>query len=147
MQVMTGGIPNRHHTSKGIRTLEVKRLASHSEHNIVGGASKLFKALKEFAIKEGYEQIKSYCDMRWGTGGLYKQLGFHLTNTTKYAPHYIKGNKRVRNQTLKKPKDTSTTEKELRIKEGYSIIYDCGHQTWNYDLKNNINNSINQKEI
>jgi len=146
LQVMTGGSPNRQHTSKGIKTLEIKRLASHSEYNVVGGAGKLLKALKEFSIQQGYEQIKSYCDMRWGTGELYKQLGFHLTHTTKYTPHYIKGNKRVRNQTLKKPKDsTSLTEKELRMREGYSIIYDCGHQTWSFDLKNNINNLINLK--
>jgi len=29
---------------------------------------------------------------------------------------------------------TGKTEKELRISQGYSIIYDCGHQTWDYLL-------------
>lgn len=72
--------------------------------------------------------------MRWGTGNLYEQLGFKLAGTTKYSPHYIKQGKRYRNQTLQKPRECKLTEKQYRLSQGYTIIYDCGHQTWVYDL-------------
>lgn len=134
IQVVTGGKPNRKHTSAGKKVFELKRLASLVDYNIVGGAGKLFEAFKKYAVDQNFDTIKSYCDMRWGTGNLYSKLGFKLTYTTKYTPHYTKGVKRLRGQTLKKTKGSTLTEKELRIKEGYSIIYDCGHQTWTYNI-------------
>lgn len=134
IQVMTGGKPNRAHTEGQYKVLEMKRLASSSNLLVVGGAGKLFKLLKLYGIEKQYNRIKSYCDMRWGTGNLYKQLGFKLAGTTKYSPHYIKQGKRYRNQTLQKPRECKLTEKQYRLSQGYTIIYDCGHQTWVYDL-------------
>lgn len=123
IQVMTGGLPNREHTKNGKRVIELKRLASKLNYQVTGGASKLLKHLLAYAKTNNFEQIKSYCDVRWGTGKLYEKLGFTLMGSTHYTPHYIQNGKRVRNITVQK-----------KDEKDYAIIYDCGHQTWILDL-------------
>jgi hypothetical protein len=117
--------------------LELKRLSSIKNTVVVGGASKIFKHCILYAKENKYLIIRSYCDMRWGIGNVYKKLNFVLKKETKYTPHYIKGLKRYRNQSLRKTleeRKLNITEKELRKSQGYNIIYDCGHQTWDYDI-------------
>ena len=99
---------------------------------IVGGAGKLFKKAISYAKEEGYKKIKSYCDRRWGTGIVYSKLGMVLIGQTDYTPHYTDGVRRYRNQAL--ASDESSTEQEkVKAKKLYRV-YDCGHQTWVYDL-------------
>lgn len=132
VSVMTLGKPSRAHISKDKRVLELKRFASLPNTIIVGGASKLFKRAIEYARLNNYEEIRSYCDMRWGTGGVYKQLGMTLLGETKYTPHYTDYHSRWRNQSFASNK--LLTEKErVSIKKVYQI-YDCGHQTWCLNL-------------
>jgi hypothetical protein len=135
MQVMTFGALTRAHTSKGKKVLEMKRLAGELNTVIVGGAAKIFKLGLQYAKDNGYDLIKSYCDLRWGTGNLYKKLGFELISETKYTPHYTDGIKRWRNQTLatnKRLEQISETNKAFS--KGLWKIYDCGHQTWEYNV-------------
>lgn len=136
VQVATFGLPTRYHTTKGVKTLELKRLASEPEHIIVGGAGKLFKAGLTYAREQKFAKVKSYCDMRWGTGILYERLGFKLTHETKYTIHYTDGKqKRYRNQTLAtNKKKENTTEKDKASQKRLYKIYDCGHQTWEYEI-------------
>jgi hypothetical protein len=135
VQVMTFGSPARAHTAKGKKVLEMKRLAGELNTIITGGASKLFKLGLDYAKQNGYEIVKSYCDLRWGTGNLYAKLGFIKTHETKYTPHYTNGTKRFRNQNLAQNKQkTGTTEKEIASKRGLYKIYDCGHQTWEHNI-------------
>lgn len=117
------GAPSRAHTSKGKKVLELKRMAPQKGMVVVGGASKIFKAVIQYAMSNGYEQIKSYCDLRWGTGKVYQILGMCQEAVTNYTPHYTNGRIRYRNQTFAN-KDT----------KGFYKIYDCGHQTWVLDL-------------
>jgi hypothetical protein len=131
VQVMTFGSPTRAHTAKGKRVLEMKRLAGELNTIVVGGAGKLFKMGLQYAKSERYETIKSYCDLRWGTGNLYQKLGFTKTHETKYTPHYTDAFKRFRNQSLAQNKSkTGKTENEVVLQKRLYKIYDCGHQTW-----------------
>jgi len=133
IQVMTFGSPNRAHTSKGKRVLEMKRLAGELNTIIIGGASKLFKLGLQYAKANNYEIIKSYCDLRWGTGNLYQKLGFTKTSNGSPSYHWTDGVKRWRNQKLaQNKKKTGTTEAEVAVQKGFWKIYDCGDQTWEY---------------
>ena len=135
VQVMTFGALSRAHTSKGKRVLEMKRLAGELDTIIVGGASKLFKLGLQYAKDNKYEIIKSYCDLRWGTGNLYQKLGFIKIIDGKPAYDYTDGVKRWRGQRLaQNKKKTGTTEKEIAKLKGLYKIYDCGQQTWEYKV-------------
>ena len=139
---MSIGVPSRAHTSKGKKVLEIKRMSSKLNTIVMGGVSKLFKRIKKYAVDNDFEIIKSYCDLRWGTGKVYETLGMTKTHETKWTPHYIKGLKRFRNQTLAlkkedKEKYPNMTEREIRKSQGYNRIYDCGHQIWEYLLRHN----------
>jgi len=136
IQVMTFGSPARAHTSKGRKVLEMKRLAGELNTIIVGGASKLFKLGLDYAKQNSFEVIKSYCDLRWGTGNLYAKLGFTKAYETKYTPHYTDFKNRFRNQNLaQNKKKTGKTEFEVAQEKGLWKIYDCGHQTWEYKIR------------
>jgi len=137
VQVMTFGSPTRAHTAKGKRVLEMKRLAGELNTIIVGGASKLFKLGFQYAKQNNFDVIKSYCDLRWGTGNLYAKLGFTKSYETKYTLHYVDTNQhRYRNQNLATNKQKEkVTENEKAAQKRLYKIYDCGHQTWEYRVK------------
>lgn len=136
VSVMTFGHLSRAHTGKGLgNVIELKRFASFPGISVVGGASKMLKNAIRLLKMEGFEYIKSYCDMRWANQvrPVYETLGFELQAFTKYTPHYIQGQKRIRNQALRKtPQErlTGKTEWELRREQGYDRIWDCGHRTY-----------------
>jgi hypothetical protein len=135
VQVITVGNLSRAHTGKGGKFLELKRFANLPNVSVVGGASKLFKVVKEYAVENGYTHIKSYCDMRYANYAkpVYESLGFELSHFTKYTPHYVRGEERFRNQGLCKTEEerlTGKTEWELREEQGYDRIWDCGHRTY-----------------
>lgn len=137
VQVMTAGSLSRSHADANKGLIELKRLASLPGMVVVGGASRLFKALTTWAKREGYLGIKSYCDMRWANPfrTVYDILGFEKVSETKYTPHYFKGQRRYRNQSLRKTPEerlTGKTEWELRQAQGYDRIWDCGHRTYVY---------------
>lgn len=139
VQAISLGSISRFHASNGRLTIELKRLSSLPDKLIVGGASRLFKQAVIWAKKENYSCIKSYCDMRWANPfkPVYETLGFELLSETKYTPHYFKGQKRYRNQTLRKTAEerlTGKTEWELRREQGYDRIWDCGHRTYVYNF-------------
>jgi hypothetical protein len=133
VSAMTLGTPSRAHISKNSTVLELKRFASLPNTIVVGGASKLFAFAQRYAKSELYDEIVSYCDMRWGTGKVYRTLGFVFKNASKYTPHYTDFKKRYRNQTLACTKD-KTEQQRVKERQLYKI-YDCGHQTWSFRLK------------
>jgi len=139
VQVITVGSLSRAHASGKQKLLELKRFASLPGVSVVGGASRLFSAVKKYALVNEFDGIKSYCDMRYANifGPVYEKLGFELQAFTKYTPHYVKGQKRFRNQGLRKTpaeRQTGLTEWELRRSQGYDRIWDCGHRTYIYML-------------
>jgi len=126
----------RKHTATS-DTVELKRLCTLPYVSVIGGASKLFSAVKKFTKEQGYKKIKSYCDMRYANifNPVYEVLGFKLETGTKYTPHYVKGYIRYRNVSLRKTPEerlTNKTEFELRKEQGYDRIWDCGHRTYSY---------------
>jgi hypothetical protein len=136
--VMTGGSLTRKHVTRE-KTLELKRMCFLPDTVVVGGASKLFKRLIEYARNNRYNYIRSYQDMRYGNphSPVYLQMGFKVISESKYTPHYVKGGKRHRNFSLRKTPEerlTGKTEWELRKAQGFDRIWDCGHRTYDYEL-------------
>lgn len=120
-------------------TLELKRFCCIKDTTVVGGASKLFKKVLEFARNSEYNNIKSYCDMRYANifNPVYEIIGFKLLISTKYTPHYFIGGVRYRNMSLRKTSEerlTGKSELELRLEQGYNRIWDCGHRTYIMEL-------------
>ena len=133
------GSLSRRHVKGDKNIVELKRMSSLPGFNIVGGFGKLFSAAKIESYQNKIQGIKSYCDMRYGNPfkTIYDVLGFKLAAETKYTPHYVKGEKRFRNQSLAKTKEerkTGLTEWELRQDQGYDRIWDCGHRTYLYEI-------------
>jgi hypothetical protein len=129
----------RKHTAAS-DSIELKRLCTLPNILVVGGASRLFSAVKKFTKEQGYKKIKSYCDMRYANifNPIYELLGFKLETGTKYTPHYVKGYKRYRNISLRKTAEerlTNKTEFELRKEQGYDRIWDCGHRSYSYSIQ------------
>jgi len=116
---------------------ELLRFANRLNTTVVGGASKLFSAfIKEHSSKS----ILSYCDLRWGTGGVYEQLGFDCkTQYTSPNYFYTKSHatleSRNKYQKKKLPKllssfDESLSERQNMFANGYDMIYDCGNSVF-----------------
>jgi hypothetical protein len=119
--------------------LELKRFCSLINYTVVGGANKLFKHVVMYAKKLGYDEIRSYCDMRYANifNVVYDILGFKLLTLTKYTPHHFKSGIRYRNFSLRKiavERESGKTEFELRKAQGYDRIWDCGHRTYVYRI-------------
>lgn len=96
---------------------ELKRYCCLPTYQITGGAQRLFKHALDEARNRSIPAIFTYCDLRWGTGNIYKSLGFQLIREmSKPSPHIVKGIHRSR------------SHKKLTGDE--NLIYDCGHQKW-----------------
>ena len=117
--------------AKGVRKIvkdiwELSRFCVLNTKHIPGAASKL---LAYFKRNYEWETIFSYADRRWSCGRLYYQLGFEMSGASKPNYWYVKGPRRIRRFSLRKkpeePKDVS--EWFLRLQEGYSRLWDCGH--------------------
>lgn len=96
---------------------------------VIGGASKL---LKYFIDKYNPEEIVSYCDRRYGTGNMYKKLGFKLDHVSKPNYFYIEGTNRNnrfkyrKSELVKMGFDKNKSEKEIMLERKIYRIYDCG---------------------
>jgi len=119
---------------------ELLRFCSLLDHTIVGGASKLFK---HFTKTHKPKSVISYCDIRYGTGNVYKKLDFEISHITK--PNYWYFNKndclnvysRIKFQKHKLKKllpifDENLTEWENMQNNGWNRFWDCGNSVWTY---------------
>lgn len=96
----------------------LNRFCNKINHNVIGGASKLFKFfIKEYKPK----RIISYADKTWSNGDLYTLLGFDEVSILKCDFKYLVKNKRVHKSRFRKS-NTNISESELNIPR----IYDCG---------------------
>ena len=99
---------------------------------------KLLKYAEAWAKDLEYTNIRTHCDLRWGNGNVYSKNGFNLIFESKHTPHYFVKLDRLRNMSLRKTKEErllNISEWELRISQGYNIIFDCGHTTWEKFIK------------
>lgn len=104
------------------KMIELKRFACLLDHHIRGAVSKLFSAVRLYAESNGYEEIHTLCDRRWGVDQIYKQLGFELHETISYSSFYTDG--RI------KWTDPTKVNKNAYIYK----IYDCGYKSWKFIL-------------
>lgn len=113
-----------------------------SEQNVVGGASKIFKAFVD-KIKKG-ETVLSFQDLDKFSGNLYDTLGFEYIERTKPSYTWVKRNNIFVRYTwytiLKKGVDNilgtsygkGKNNVELMIKEGYVRVYNSGMRKYIY---------------
>jgi predicted Zn-ribbon and HTH transcriptional regulator len=115
---------------------ELVRFAS--SENVVGGASRLFKALLN---KTRADRVISFSDNRLFSGGVYERMRF--TKDIVYPPNYAyvdrNGSQRLHKSRFQHKHlktllgdayDPTKTEKENCESAGYYRIYDCGLTRW-----------------
>jgi hypothetical protein len=103
-----------------------------TSESVPGAAGRLFN---HFVKTYNPSSVISYCDNRWGTGNLYQQLGFQLTQTT-VGYHYTDYKNRYNRTQFQKHKlveqghDATLTEWQIMQNLGYDRVWDCGQSTW-----------------
>ncbi len=107
--------------------------------NFPGVGGKMFKT---FLKDQSPLEVISFCDLRWGTGNLYRQLGFVFEKNTKPGYWYFGGKdkyRRVHRWMFRKSEivskyngDPEKSEWENMQTMGYDRIWDCGHGKWVY---------------
>jgi hypothetical protein len=105
-----------------------------SKGTVVGGASKLLAA---FVKDYRPSNMISYCDMRWGTGNLYRALGFDLVNQTvnpsysytDFVHRYHRSNY-MKKTLVAEGGDINKTENQLAKDRKLYRIWDCGQTSW-----------------
>ena len=122
---------------------ELIRYCQKLNHNIVGGASRLFL---HFTNIKNPTSIITYSDRRWFTGNMYRHLGFEFLyhappNYFYFKTDICKLESRVKYQKHKLSKlldqyDSSLTEWENMKNNGYDRIWDCGNSVWGMHFKN-----------
>lgn len=113
---------------------ELIRFANLINHSVVGGANKLFK---HFIRANSPTSMVSYCDLRWGNGEVYKNLGMIQEVDTPPNYYYFKPNDKqlMSRQQFQKHKlsnslpwfDPQLTEWENMKANGYYRIWNCGN--------------------
>lgn len=112
---------------------ELLRYATYG--NIIGGASKLFKW---FVNTHKPKNVISYCDLRYGLGGVYSKLGFKELGISKpgyfYTDGIIKYNrmKYRKSNLIKLGYDSNKSESQITEEIGLNKIYDCGNKVFLY---------------
>ena len=116
---------------------ELLRFCSKSNTAVTGGASKMFKSfIKEYSPSK----VVSYCDRRWGNGGVYSKMGFKLDHISKPSYFYIVGRQRKNRFCYRKDILVSKygcskeeTEHSFCLKNHWYRIYDCGTKVFYYE--------------
>jgi very-short-patch-repair endonuclease len=118
---------------------ELIRYATISNFRILGGAGKL---LKYFKTIYNPIYIKTYADLRWSEGNMYKKLGFnHIHNSAPNYFYFKKSLERLSRVQFQKHKlkhkleifNSSLSEWENMQINGYDRIFDCGNMV--FELK------------
>jgi len=120
-------------------SIVLNRLCFKDGLSIPGGASRLFKYLKQWAKKEGYTHIISWSDNCWTSGNVYKVLNFELEAELGQDYFYWDSiNNEYKSKQSQKKSSTgcpeSLTEREWSIQKGLYRIWDRGKKRWVYKL-------------
>ena len=115
---------------------ELLRFANKINTSVIGAFSKL---LKYFERNYNPKNIISYANRRWSNGKVYEVNGFSLINVTKPNYFYFKDSNilysRIKFQKHKLENlldnfDSSKTEMENMIDNGYRVIFDSGNKVY-----------------
>lgn len=101
---------------------ELSRLCSASGTRVVGGASKLFS---HFVKTQNPTSVVSYSDIAKTRGGVYAQLGFHLSHFS--SPNYVWTDFTT---TLTRYQTQMVGERETMTGRGFVRIFDSGNKVW-----------------
>jgi transposase len=122
---------------------EIGRLASALDTVVVGGASKMFQ---HFVSHQAPETCGTYCDLRFGEGGVYQTLGFSLDTTSPpgyFYYHQPTGMIRSRYSMQKHKMSTSLdvfdpqkTEYENAVANRFLRVWDCGNNVFVWKSSN-----------
>lgn len=131
---------SKHHRQNASQNaLVLNRLCFRDDWNVPGGASKLFKLLKNWAKEEGYDSIISWSDNCWTSGDIYKTLNFNLEE--ELGPDYFYWDKieeRYRSKQSQKKSATGCpkgkTEREWCYENDRYRLWDRGKKRWSYEL-------------
>lgn len=125
---------------------EITRFSSKINNVVIGGASKL---ISYFRKKFNPPSIISYADLRFGTGEVYKNLGFQFKRTTPPNYWYFNRKTNILENRLKFQKhklkniieNFNPNESEISNmnKNGYFQIFDCGSNVYEWRLRKNEN--------
>ena len=113
-------------------SVELHRMASIKYLTVVGGGSKLIKALK---ILINNNTLISYCDRSKSNGSGYLAMGFTLLRTTSPGYFWTDGNEILSRYKCTKQKlskllktyDSSLSESENMFNAKYRRYWDCGN--------------------
>ena len=123
--------------SRRLQGWEINRFCSKMGISVRGGASRLFS---KFIQEHQPNKVTSYADLRWGTGDIYRILGFNYIGKTVPSYWYFQNNavKRYHRYSLRKTKDedVNISEWHLRRNAGWNRIWDCGAAKWIWPEKN-----------
>lgn len=121
-----------------VAAYELLRFCNSIDHNVVGGASKLFK---QFIKLYSPKSVISYSDKSFNRGTLYQKLGFEYSHTSPPSYHYTKNYSVIENRVkFQKHKlnsvltkfDSTKSEWDNMQDNGYDRIWDCGNDVWLY---------------
>lgn len=118
---------------------ELLRYCNKKYVSVVGGASRLFK----YFIKSYFpKNIISYCDLRYGNGNLYENLGMKLLRVSKPNYYYFRLNEKILYSRVKFQKhkldnllenfDSDLTEAENMFNHGFRRIWDSGNLVFEF---------------
>lgn len=119
---------------------EMVRFASKIGVQVVGGASKMFALFK----REHSGSVVSYADRRYSNGSLYEAIGFSFDHISKPNYWWFKNKNKLSRYACQKHHlekllgenfDSSASESENMIRNGYRRIYDCGNIVYVYGDK------------
>lgn len=116
--------------------IEVTRFSSIG--SVVGGFSKLLKAVIAFAKNAGTQEIISFSDNRWSLGNVYEYSGFNLEFNTPPNYYWCKGIQRFNKRGFQrkylpqklKVFDPKMSEADNCRANGYYKIWDAGKRKW-----------------
>jgi hypothetical protein len=106
---------------------ELSRMAGDFDIKIHGIWSKL---LRKFIQDQNPNSIVTYSDNRLFSGKTYQKIGFKLDGHIKPDYYWVLNMKRFNKSALRKPKNTTITETQLRTSQGYRKIWDYGKTRW-----------------
>lgn len=139
LAVVTGG---KHHR-QGQNQYVLSRLCFKRGYTVVGGASRLIKALKSYAKTKNYKEMVSWSDNRWSNGNVYKNTNwspeplrrdyfyYNIYNKTVHSKQSCQ--KRVLSKKLKIPKESATETEMANLLNLYKV-WDCGKMRWSIEL-------------
>lgn len=131
---------SKHHERGGdITACILSRLAFKRDVSVLGGSSKLFYSLRDWAKNNGYETILSWSDNSISNGDIYDTLKFNLD--AEHAPSYfyldkkagVYRTKQSQRKTNKDRPDGMNIRDWNNTREVFAI-WDCGKKKWSYKI-------------